>query len=44
MITPDVRDDTAKHGISEETAPIAQGLREKTEEFGKSSGEIYRRA
>jgi hypothetical protein len=28
----------------EETAAIAQGLREKAEEFRKSGGEIYRRA
>ena len=28
------------HGIAEETAAIAQGLREKAQEFGKSGGEI----
>ena len=43
-ITPDVRDYAAKHGIAEETAAIAQGLREKAEEFRKGGGEIYRRA
>jgi phosphomethylpyrimidine synthase len=43
-ITQDVRDYAAKHGIAEETAAIAQGLREKAEEFKKSGGEIYRRA
>jgi len=43
-ITQDVRDYAAKHGIAEETAAIAQGLREKAEEFRKSGGEIYRRA
>jgi hypothetical protein len=31
-------------GITEETAAIAQGLREKAEEFRKDGGEIYRRA
>jgi phosphomethylpyrimidine synthase len=43
-ITQDVRDYAAKHGIAEETAAIAQGLREKAEEFRKSGGEIYRRS
>src|SRR3989441_1014736 len=43
-ITQDVREYAAKHGIAEETAAIAQGLREKAEEFRKSGGEIYRRA
>ena len=43
-ITQDVRDYAAKHGIAEETAAIAQGLREKAEEFRKSGSEIYRRA
>jgi phosphomethylpyrimidine synthase len=42
-ITQDVRDYAAKHGIAEETAAIAQGLREKAEEFRKGGGEIYRR-
>jgi phosphomethylpyrimidine synthase len=42
-ITQDVRDYAAKHGIAEETAAIAQGLREKAEEFRKSGSEIYRR-
>jgi phosphomethylpyrimidine synthase len=42
-ITQDVRDYAAKHGIAEETAAIAQGLREKAEEFRKSGGEIYRK-
>ncbi len=40
-ISQDVRDYAAKHGIAEETAVIAQGLREKAEEFRKSGGEIY---
>jgi phosphomethylpyrimidine synthase len=43
-ITSDVRDYAARNGIAEETAAIAQGLREKAEEFRKSGGEIYRRA
>ena len=43
-ITRNVRDHAAKHGIAEETAAIAQGLREKAKEFRKSGGEIYRRA
>ncbi len=43
-ITQDVRDYAAKHGIAEETAAIAQGLREKAEEFRKGGGEIYRPA
>ena len=43
-ITQDVRDYAAQHGIAEETAAIAQGLREKAEEFRKSGGEIYRRS
>jgi phosphomethylpyrimidine synthase len=43
-ITQDVRDYAAKHGIAEETAAIAQGLREKAEEFRKGGGEIYRRS
>jgi phosphomethylpyrimidine synthase len=42
-ITQDVRDYAAKHGIAEETAAIAQGLREKAEEFRKGGGEIYRK-
>jgi phosphomethylpyrimidine synthase len=43
-ITQDVRDYAAKHGITEETAAVVQGLREKAEEFRKSGGEIYRPA
>ena len=38
-ITQDVRSYAAKHGIAEETAAIAQGLREKAEEFRKTGGE-----
>src|SRR3989449_4051337 len=43
-ITQDVRDYASKHGIAEETAAIAQGLREKAEEFRKSGGGVYPRA
>ena len=43
-IAQDVRDYAAKHGISEETAAVVQGLREKAEEFRKGGGEIYRPA
>src|SRR5574341_1918072 len=43
-ITQDVREYAATHGIAEETAAVAQGLREKAEEFRKSGGEIYRRS
>jgi len=43
-ITRNVRDYATKHGIAEQTAAIAQGLREKAEEFRKGGGEIYRRA
>ena len=39
----DVREYWATRGIVEETAAIAQRLREKAEEFRKSGGEIYRR-
>src|SRR3989454_1059514 len=42
-ITQDVRDYAATHGIAEETAAIAQGLREKAEEFRKSGGGVYPR-
>ena len=34
----------ATHGIAEENAAIAHGLRAKAEGFRKSGGEIYRRA
>ena len=43
-ITQDVREYAATHGIAEETAAIAQGLREKAEEFRKTGGEVYRPA
>ena len=42
-ITQDVREYARTHGISDEAAAVAQGLKEKAEEFRKSGGEIYRR-
>ena len=42
-ITQDVRDYAAKHGISDETAAVVQGLKEKAEEFRKTGGEIYQK-
>jgi phosphomethylpyrimidine synthase len=41
-ITQDVRDYAAKEGVAAETIAIAQGLREKADEFRKTGGEIYR--
>jgi phosphomethylpyrimidine synthase len=43
-ITQDVRDYAAQHGLADESAAIAQGLRDKAAEFRKTGGEIYRRA
>jgi phosphomethylpyrimidine synthase len=37
-----VRDYAASQGISDETAAVVKGLREKAEEFKKTGGEIYR--
>jgi phosphomethylpyrimidine synthase len=42
-ITQDVRDYAAKHGIADDSAAIAQGLRDKAAEFRQTGGEIYRR-
>ncbi len=41
-ITQDVREYAAREGVAAETIAIAQGLREKAEEFRKTGGEIYR--
>ena len=41
-ITQDVRDYAAKVGVADEAAAVAQGLREKAEEFKRTGGEIYR--
>jgi phosphomethylpyrimidine synthase len=43
-ITQDVRDFAKAHGVEEGPPAIAQGLREKAEEFRRSGGEIYRPA
>ncbi|MBI4637766.1 MAG: phosphomethylpyrimidine synthase ThiC, partial [Candidatus Rokubacteria bacterium] len=40
-ITQDVREYAEKQGIAEETAAIAQGLREKALEFRRGGGELY---
>ena len=42
-ITQDVRDYAAKVGVADEAAAVAQGLRDKAEEFKQAGGEIYRR-
>src|SRR5882724_1530430 len=41
-ITQEVREYAAQHGVAAETVALAQGLREKAEEFKKGGGEIYR--
>ena len=41
-ITQDVREYAAREGVAAETIAIAQGLREKAEEFRKTSKKIYR--
>jgi phosphomethylpyrimidine synthase len=43
-ITQEVRDYAARTGVAAETAALAQGLREKADEFVKGGGEIYRPA
>jgi phosphomethylpyrimidine synthase len=40
-ITQDVRDYAAKVGAGDEATALAQGLREKAEEFKRSGGEIF---
>jgi phosphomethylpyrimidine synthase len=40
-ITQDVRDYAAKVGAVDDAAAVAQGLREKAEEFKRSGGEVY---
>ena len=40
-ITQDVREYAAKQGMADESAAIAQGLREKAEEFKKTGGKLY---
>src|SRR5213594_3102500 len=41
-ITQEVREYAAQHGVAAETVALAQGLREKADEFRKGGGEIYR--
>jgi phosphomethylpyrimidine synthase len=43
-ITQEVREYAAQQGVAAETVVLAQGLREKAEEFRKGGGEIYRKA
>jgi phosphomethylpyrimidine synthase len=43
-ITQEVRDYAAREGVAAETVALAQGLREKAEEFRQGGGEIYRRS
>jgi len=43
-ITQEVREYAARQGVAAETIALAQGLREKAEEFKKTGGEIYRPA
>src|SRR5437867_1826736 len=40
-ITQDVREYARTHGISDEAAAVAQGLKEKAEEFKRSGAQIY---
>jgi phosphomethylpyrimidine synthase len=40
-ITQEVRQYAAEHGVPAETVAVAQGLREKAEEFRKAGGAIY---
>jgi phosphomethylpyrimidine synthase len=42
-ITQEVREYAARQGVAAEVAALAQGLREKAEEFRTGGGEIYRR-
>jgi len=43
-ITQEVREYAAQQGVAAETVALAQGLREKAEEFRKTGGELYRPA
>ena len=40
-ITQDVREYARTHGLSDDAAAVAQGLKEKAEEFKRSGGQIY---
>jgi phosphomethylpyrimidine synthase len=37
-----VREYAARQGVAAETVALAQGLRDKAEEFRKAGGDIYR--
>jgi phosphomethylpyrimidine synthase len=41
-ITQEVREYAARQGVAAETVALAQGLRDKAEEFRKAGGDIYR--
>ena len=43
-ITQEVREYAARDGVAAETVALAQGLRDKAEEFRKAGGETYRKA
>jgi phosphomethylpyrimidine synthase len=43
-ITQEVREYAARQGVAAETVALAQGLRDKADEFKKAGGEIYRPA
>jgi phosphomethylpyrimidine synthase len=43
-ITQDVREYAERQGVADEAAALAQGLREKAEEFRRAGGELYRPA
>jgi phosphomethylpyrimidine synthase len=43
-ITQEVREYAARRGVAAETVAVAQGLREKADEFKRTGGEIYRPA
>jgi len=43
-ITQEVREYAAQQGVAAETVALAQGLREKAQEFRKGGGEIYRKS
>jgi phosphomethylpyrimidine synthase len=41
-ITQDVRDYAAKHGMDEQAA-LAEGMKEKADEFKQQGAEVYRK-
>jgi phosphomethylpyrimidine synthase len=44
MVPREVRDYAVREGAAAETVVLAQGLREKADEFRKGGGEIYQKA